>query len=66
MSSSRPAQTSPYRLVRTPPRPARAMVPDAEQAQVLVHPGGPLLVLAGPGTGKIGRASCRERVSVLV
>ena len=49
-ASSRTA--SPYRLVRTPPRAARAMVPDAEQAQVLAHPGGPLLVLAGPGTGK--------------
>ena len=52
MSSSRTASASPYRLVRTPPRPARTMVPDAEQAQVLAHPGGPLLVLAGPGTGK--------------
>ena len=28
------------------------MVPDAEQAQVLEHRAGPLLVLAGPGTGK--------------
>ena len=28
------------------------MVPDAEQAQVLDHRAGPLLVLAGPGTGK--------------
>ena len=49
-ASSRTA--SPYRLVRTPPRVVRAMVPDAEQALVLAHPGGPLLVLAGPGTGK--------------
>ena len=42
----------PYRLVRPPvpvaPRPA----PDAAQQAVLDHPGGPLLVLAGPGTGK--------------
>ena len=28
------------------------MVPDAEQAKVLDHRAGPLLVLAGPGTGK--------------
>jgi superfamily I DNA/RNA helicase len=28
------------------------MVPDAQQAEVLAHAGGPLLVLAGPGTGK--------------
>lgn len=42
----------PYRLVRTPKPAARPMVPDAEQAQVLDHQGGPLLVLAGPGTGK--------------
>ncbi len=44
--------TAPYRLLRTPPPRARRMVPDPEQAQVLAHPGGPLLVLAGPGTGK--------------
>ncbi|MGI8536151.1 MAG: ATP-dependent helicase [Mycobacteriales bacterium] len=43
---------APYRLVRTPPPAARRMVPDAEQARVLAHAGGPLLVLAGPGTGK--------------
>jgi len=47
-----PSAPSPYRLVRTPPRAARPMVPDAQQAQVLAHRGGPLLVLAGPGTGK--------------
>jgi len=46
------AQPSPYRLVRTPPKPARVMVPDTQQAEVLAHAGGPLLVLAGPGTGK--------------
>jgi superfamily I DNA/RNA helicase/RecB family exonuclease len=43
---------SPYRLVRTPPATASRLVPDAAQQAVLDHPGGPLLVLAGPGTGK--------------
>ncbi|MFG3159431.1 ATP-dependent helicase [Streptomyces sp. NPDC048232] len=41
-----------YRLVRTPP--ARRDPPrlDAAQRAVVDHPAGPLLVLAGPGTGK--------------
>ncbi|MFF4656735.1 ATP-dependent helicase [Streptomyces sp. NPDC001381] len=41
-----------YRLVRTPP--ARMDPPrlDAAQRSVVDHAGGPLLVLAGPGTGK--------------
>ena len=41
-----------YTLIRTPP--ARACAPDldASQRAVVDHPGGPLLVLAGPGTGK--------------
>ncbi|MGW0840799.1 ATP-dependent helicase [Streptomyces sp. NPDC002787] len=41
-----------YRLVRTPP--ARTDPPrlDAEQRGVVDHENGPLLVLAGPGTGK--------------
>ena len=41
-----------YRLVRDP-RPA-AVPPalDRDQQAVVDHPGGPLLVLAGPGTGK--------------
>ena len=43
---------SPYRLVRTPPPRATRMVPDAAQQAVLDHGAGPLLVLAGPGTGK--------------
>ncbi|MEX2290598.1 MAG: ATP-dependent helicase, partial [Mycobacteriales bacterium] len=43
---------APYRLVRTPPSAARRLVPDPQQAEVLAHRGGPLLVLAGPGTGK--------------
>ncbi|HEX6934907.1 MAG TPA: ATP-dependent DNA helicase, partial [Actinomycetes bacterium] len=46
--SSAPA----YHLVR-PPRAAPApVVLDAAQQAVVDHPGGPLLVLAGPGTGK--------------
>ncbi len=47
-----------YRLVRDP-RPAAGARPDsgppaldADQQAVVDHPGGPLLVLAGPGTGK--------------
>ena len=41
-----------YRLV--PGEPARAVAPtlDPTQQAVVDHPGGPLLVLAGPGTGK--------------
>ncbi|WP_239377532.1 MULTISPECIES: ATP-dependent DNA helicase [unclassified Frankia] len=41
-----------YRLVRTPPPPSRPPVLDTDQARVVAHTGGPLLVLAGPGTGK--------------
>src|SRR4051794_33119843 len=41
-----------YRLVRPAVEPARAPVLDASQQAVVDHPGGPLLVLAGPGTGK--------------
>ncbi|MFG2377991.1 ATP-dependent helicase [Streptomyces sp. NPDC048504] len=41
-----------YRLVRTPPtRPAPPRL-DAPQRSVVDHESGPLLVLAGPGTGK--------------
>ena len=51
--SVRPAPApSPYRLVRAPAPAARRLVPDPQQAEVLAHAGGPLLVLAGPGTGK--------------
>src|SRR4051794_32302853 len=46
------AEPSPYRLLRTPPPTATRLVPDDAQRDVLAHPGGPLLVLAGPGTGK--------------
>ncbi|MDK1345435.1 ATP-dependent DNA helicase [Streptomyces sp. 378] len=65
-----------YRLVRTPP--ARVDPPhlDASQRSVVDHPGGPLLVLAGPGTGKtttlvesvaerVARGGDPERVLVL-
>ncbi|HET6856180.1 MAG TPA: UvrD-helicase domain-containing protein, partial [Streptomyces sp.] len=41
-----------YRLVRTPPGPVDPPLLDAPQRAVVDHAGGPLLVLAGPGTGK--------------
>jgi superfamily I DNA/RNA helicase/RecB family exonuclease len=41
-----------YRLVRPVSAPAVEPRLDAAQRAVLGHPGGPLLVLAGPGTGK--------------
>ncbi len=41
-----------YRLVRPPREPVAAPVLDEAQRRVVEHPGGPLLVLAGPGTGK--------------
>lgn len=41
-----------YRLVRPTRRPAAAVALDPAQRRVVDHPGGPLLVLAGPGTGK--------------
>jgi superfamily I DNA/RNA helicase len=47
-----PPETPAYHLVRPAPRPA--VVPELDEAQqaVVDHRGGPLLVLAGPGTGK--------------
>jgi superfamily I DNA/RNA helicase/RecB family exonuclease len=49
MNSSAPA----YRLVRRPgPAPAVPPVLDEDQQRVVGHAAGPLLVLAGPGTGK--------------
>uniref|UniRef100_A0AAU2V2L2 DNA 3'-5' helicase n=1 Tax=Streptomyces sp. NBC_00003 TaxID=2903608 RepID=A0AAU2V2L2_9ACTN len=41
-----------YRLVRTPPDPVDPPLLDAPQRRVVDHRSGPLLVLAGPGTGK--------------
>jgi superfamily I DNA/RNA helicase/RecB family exonuclease len=41
-----------YRLIRRPVQAAAAPVLDPAQQQVVGHRGGPLLVLAGPGTGK--------------
>jgi superfamily I DNA/RNA helicase len=52
MKTAPAVRTSPYRLLRTPPPPVLPLVPDEAQRAVLAHPGGPLLVLAGPGTGK--------------
>ncbi|MFG3408143.1 ATP-dependent helicase [Streptomyces sp. NPDC048142] len=49
---SRPRTTGAYRLVRTPPGSVDPPLLDAAQRTVVDHPGGPLLVLAGPGTGK--------------
>ncbi len=52
MTTTPAHRPSPYRLVRTAPATATALVPDPAQQAVLDHVGGPLLVLAGPGTGK--------------
>ncbi|MFF2859992.1 ATP-dependent helicase [Streptomyces rubiginosohelvolus] len=49
---SRSRTTGAYRLVRTPPGSVEPPLLDAGQRAVVDHPGGPLLVLAGPGTGK--------------
>ncbi|WP_078491733.1 ATP-dependent helicase [Streptomyces yerevanensis] len=65
-----------YRLVRTPPVRVDPPLLDAAQRSVVDHKGGPLLVLAGPGTGKtttlvesvaarIGRGTDPERILVL-
>src|SRR5277367_2260691 len=44
--------TPAYRLVRRPVLGADQPPLDAAQQRVVSHDGGPLLVLAGPGTGK--------------
>ncbi|MEW2394732.1 UvrD-helicase domain-containing protein [Streptomyces sp. NPDC046862] len=65
-----------YRLVRTPPARVDPPLLDAGQRAVVDHGTGPLLVLAGPGTGKtttlvesvaarIARGADPERVLVL-
>jgi superfamily I DNA/RNA helicase/RecB family exonuclease len=46
------AATPTYRLVRPPVRPVPAPELDPSQRAVVDHDRGPLLVLAGPGTGK--------------
>ncbi|NDZ82746.1 ATP-dependent helicase, partial [Streptomyces sp. SID10853] len=48
----RPRAPGAYRLVRTPPGSEDPPVLDARQRAVVDHRTGPLLVLAGPGTGK--------------
>ncbi|MFD3992292.1 ATP-dependent helicase [Streptomyces sp. NPDC058583] len=50
--SGRPRNPGAYRLVRTTPAPMDSPQLDATQREVVDHDGGPLLVLAGPGTGK--------------
>ncbi|MFE3828168.1 ATP-dependent helicase [Streptomyces sp. NPDC059092] len=65
-----------YRLLRTPPVPVAPPVLDAAQRAVVDHRTGPLLVLAGPGTGKtttlvesvaerVARGADPERILVL-
>ncbi|MFG2407823.1 ATP-dependent helicase [Streptomyces brevispora] len=49
---ARQQTTGAYRLVRTLPGSVDPPLLDAAQRAVVDHPGGPLLVLAGPGTGK--------------
>ncbi|MET7857230.1 ATP-dependent DNA helicase [Streptomyces sp. NPDC005318] len=49
---ARQRTTGAYRLVRTRPGSVEPPLLDAAQRAVVDHPGGPLLVLAGPGTGK--------------
>ncbi|MFF0382414.1 ATP-dependent helicase [Streptomyces sp. NPDC004286] len=72
----RQAPRGAYRLLRTPPAQTPPPRPDAAQRAVIEHGSGPLLVLAGPGTGKtttlvesvaarVARGADPERVLVL-
>ncbi|MGW2486964.1 ATP-dependent helicase [Streptomyces sp. NPDC001606] len=72
----RPGSRGAYRLVRTPPDRVDSPRLDAAQQAVVDHGAGPLLVLAGPGTGKtttlvesvagrIARGADPERILVL-
>ncbi|MGV9787670.1 ATP-dependent helicase [Streptomyces sp. NPDC003435] len=72
----RQAPRGAYRLLRTPPARTPSPRPDAAQRAVIEHGSGPLLVLAGPGTGKtttlvesvaarVARGADPERVLVL-
>ncbi|TGN81522.1 ATP-dependent helicase [Streptomyces bauhiniae] len=72
----RQAPRGAYRLLRTPPVQAPPARPDAAQRAVIEHDSGPLLVLAGPGTGKtttlvesvaarVARGGDPERILVL-
>ncbi|MFI8350977.1 ATP-dependent helicase [Streptomyces sp. NPDC085596] len=72
----RQAPRGAYRLLRTPPAQTPQPRPDAAQRAVIEHESGPLLVLAGPGTGKtttlvesvaarVARGADPERILVL-
>jgi superfamily I DNA/RNA helicase/RecB family exonuclease len=70
------SRPSAYRLVRSAVEAVPAPALDPSQQAVVDHPGGPLLVLAGPGTGKtttlveavvdrVGRGASPDQVLVL-